>query len=61
MVPDAYPLAVKIRNIATFEYIEDINDENEEEDQPLDAKTLVGIETEVLAEKEREVQMFLAY
>ena len=61
VVLDAYPLAVKIRNIATFGYIKDINDENEEEDQPLDAKTLVGIETEVLAEKEREVQMFLAY
>jgi hypothetical protein len=33
VVPDAYPLAVKIRNNATFGYIEDINDENEEEDQ----------------------------
>jgi len=33
VVPDAYPLAVKIRNNATFGYVEDINDENEEEDQ----------------------------
>jgi hypothetical protein len=31
------------------------------EDQPFDAKTLVGIVTEALAEKEREVQMCLAY
>ena len=61
VVPDAYPLAVKIHNNATFGYIEDINDENEEEDQPFDAKTLVGIVTEVLTEKEREVQLYLAY
>jgi hypothetical protein len=52
---------VKIRNNATFGYIEDINDENEEEDQPFDAKTLVSIVTEALAEKERDVQMYLAY
>jgi hypothetical protein len=30
VVPDAYPLEVKIRNNATFGYVEDINDENEE-------------------------------
>ena len=58
---DAYPLAVKIRNDATFGYIEDINDENEEEDQSFDAKTLVGIVTEAMAEKERKVQMYFAY
>jgi hypothetical protein len=57
-----YPLAVKIRNYATFGYVEDINDENEEDHwQSFDAKTLVGIVTEALAEKEREVQMYLAY
>ncbi len=61
VVPVAYPLTVKIRNNATFGYIEDINDENEEEDQPFDAKTLVSIVTEALAEKERDVQMYLAY
>jgi hypothetical protein len=58
---DAYPLVVKIRNDATFGYIEDINDENEEEDQSFDAKTLVGIVTEGMAEKERKVQMYFAY
>ncbi len=61
MVPDVYPLAVKICNNATFGYIEDINDENEEEDQSFDVKTLVGIVTEALDKKEREVQMYLAY
>jgi hypothetical protein len=61
VVPDAYPLAVKIRNNATFGYIEDIEDENEEEDQPFNAKALVGIVTEALAEKEREIQSYLAY
>jgi hypothetical protein len=39
----------------------DINDKNEDEDQPFDEKTLVGIVTGALAEKEREVQMYLAY
>ena len=61
VVPDAYPLAVKICSNATFGYIEDLNDENEEEDQPFDAKALVGVVTEALADKERETQMYLAY
>ncbi len=47
--------------LATFGYIEDINDENEEEDQPFDAKALVGVVTEALADNEREIQMYLAY
>ena len=46
VVPDAYPLAVKIRSNATFGYIEDLNDENEEEDRPFDDKALVGVVTE---------------
>ena len=61
VVPDAYPLAVKIRINATFGYIEDLNEENEEEDQPFDDKELVGVVTEALADKEREIQMYLAY
>ncbi len=61
VVPDSYPLAVKIRNNATFGHIEDINDENKEEDQSFNEKTPVGIVTEALADKEREVQMYLAY
>ena len=52
---------MKVRSNATYGYIEDINDENDEEDQPFDAKTLVDIVTEALADKEREVQMYLAY
>jgi uncharacterized protein YdbL (DUF1318 family) len=39
VVPDVYPLTVKIYNNFTFGYIEDINDENEEEYQPFDDKT----------------------
>ena len=57
IVPDAYPLAVKVRSNATFGYIEDFNDESEEEDQPFDAKAFVGVVTEALADKEREIQM----
>ena len=38
-----------------------LNDANEEEDQPFDAKALVGVVTEALADKEREIQMYLAY
>ena len=30
VVPDTYPLKVKIRSNSTFGYIEDINDENDE-------------------------------
>ena len=52
IVPDAYPLTVKIRSNATFGYIEDLNDENEEEDQPFDAKALVGVVTEALADRQ---------
>ena len=52
---------MKIRSNATFGYIEDINDENQEEDPPFDAKALVGVVTEALADKEREIQMYLAY
>ena len=51
---------MKIRSNATFGYIEDINDENQEEDPPFDAKALVGVVTEALADKEREIQMYLA-
>jgi len=61
VVPDAYPLAVKIRNNATFGYIEDINDEIDEEDQPFDAKTLVGIVTDALADKRREIPREIRY
>ena len=61
VVPDTYPLVVKIRNNATFGHIEDLYDENEEEDQPFDVKTLNGVVTETLADKEREIQMYLPY
>jgi hypothetical protein len=52
---------VKIRSNGTFGYIKDINDENKEEDQLLDAKALVDVVTEALADKEREIQMYLGY
>ena len=61
VVPDAYPLSVKIRSNATFGYFEDLHDENEEEDQPFDAKALVGVVTESLTDKDREIQMYLVY
>ena len=50
---------MKIRSNATFGYIEDINDK--EEDQSFNAKALVGVVTEALPDKEREIQMYLAY
>ena len=56
LVPDAYPLAVKIRNNTTFEYVENINDKDEDDEHPFDAKALVGIVTEALADKEREIR-----
>jgi hypothetical protein len=46
---------------ATFGYVEDINNENEQEEQPFDAKALVGMMTEALTDKDGELQMYLAY
>jgi hypothetical protein len=44
-----------------FGFVEDINSENEEEDQSFDAKALIGIVTETLSDKEREIQMYQSY